>query len=91
MDLRKVKPSRNFFDRTGEDRSKIDWTTQLGRRALENQGIPWEEGTKGLTPEQLRELLFQKVLEEYGGFYMNQFPPSPTAATKPQIYDKKYR
>lgn len=75
MDFGNLKPSKNIEDHTGIDKSQYDWVYLLGREALENQKIDPNEALRGLTPEQVNGILFQKALEEFGGLYMNKFAP----------------
>jgi hypothetical protein len=75
MDLRKVKPSKNFIDHTSDDyRNSLDWNYLLGTEALRNQGIDQNEALRGLTPEQTNQILFQKALEEFGVYHLNKSP-----------------
>lgn len=75
MDLKKAPKSKNVIDQTGDNyRNSLDWNYLLGSAALENQGVDPGEGLKGLTPEQVNGILFRKALEEFGGYYMNNWP-----------------
>lgn len=76
IDLGKIKASKNFEDRTGQDTSELDWNYLLGKSALKNQGIDPDEGLKGLPSDEVNKILFQKALEEFGGGWMNTFPPT---------------
>lgn len=77
IDLRNTKPSKNFEDHTGDDyKNSQDWNYNLGMNALEAQGVDPNEGLRGLKPDEVNKILFQKALEEFGGGYMNIFSPT---------------
>ncbi len=72
MDLEKAPRSKNFEDRTGWAK---DWLDILGRNALRGQDIDPDEGLRGLPQEEMRRILFQKALEEFGTMYPNEYQP----------------
>lgn len=76
MDFSKLKQQGRIEDRTGDDyRNSLDWNYLLGTNALEAQAqrdnFDPHEALKGLTPQQVNNILFQRAMEEYGGGIVN--------------------
>lgn len=66
----KNPPSKNFEDRRGQ---KVDWVELMGREGLTNQGIDPDEGLRGLPAERIRQILFDKAMDEFGVSTMQDY------------------
>lgn len=79
MDFSKFKPSNRIQDRTTDAyRNRQDWVDILGRNALEEDARRFKydphEAIQGLSPEDLRNVLWKKAWDYYGGGSVENIP-----------------
>lgn len=91
MDLRKVKPSKNFEDHVSDEwRNSQDWNYILGMQALQDAGIDPEEALKGLTPQQVNDILFHRAFNDQPPSPLDRIPAPPPYAPGTTTSDINY-